>query len=78
MLKDIGFQLQQMKVFSPHSKLSTIATLPISHMDFHAPLNQDAHLTYKYKKAKHHNLAAPMAHGQFLCGQNNCHSISKI
>ena len=58
--KDIGFQLQHMKVLSPDHMLSTIATLPIPHTNFCAPLNLEAHPTSRFGKAMRRNLATPM------------------
>ena len=59
-LKDVGFQLQQREVLSPHCRLSTIAMLPIYRMDFHVPLLPDVHPTSKFGKSARLNLTAPI------------------
>ena len=59
-LEDVGFELQQKKILSPHRRLSTIAMLPITWTDFHVPLNPHAHSTFKFGKAVLRNLAALM------------------
>ena len=56
-LEDVGFQLQQKKILSPHLRLSTIAMLPIPWTDFHVPLNPDAHSTFRFGKSVLRNLA---------------------
>ena len=59
-LEDVGFQLREREVISPHRTLSTITTLPIPRMGFRAPLNTNVHPTSRFGKTMHRNLVAPM------------------
>lgn len=61
MLKDAMFQLQQREAFSPRYRLSTIATVPIPHMDFHVLLNLDVHPTSRFGKTICCNLSTLIA-----------------
>lgn len=57
-LEDAGFQLQQGKVFSPHHRMSSIATLPIIRSHFHQARNLHIHPTSRIGKTMCCNLIA--------------------
>lgn len=56
-LKDLGFQLQQKRVFSPHHRFSTIAMLPIPQTNFRVSLISHANSTSKFGRTMRCNLA---------------------
>jgi hypothetical protein len=58
-LENVGFQLQQSGALSPSRRLTTITMLPNPRMDFHVPLNPDAHPASRFGKSMRRNLAPP-------------------